>query len=118
MWPHVACAVKSAFDAFAYVLLALGIYGVLVLAVALIVIPLALQFDIKALSLAPDGEGLSYLALHAACRAFVARAFAWVHPYGANDALVAIESGTNSSYFSSVMSFLALTVASHLRVRR
>ena len=88
------------------------------LAVALVVIPLALQFDIKSLSLTPDGEGLSYIALHAACRAFVARAFAWVNPYSANDALVAIESGTTSSYISSVMSFLALTLASHLRVRR
>ena len=88
------------------------------LAVALVVIPLALQFDIKSLSLTPDGEGFSYLALHAACRAFLARAFAWANPYSANDALVAIESGSSSSYLASAMSFLAFTLASHFRVRR
>ena len=88
------------------------------LAVALIVIPLALQFDIKSLSLTPDGDGFSYLALHAACRAFFARAFAWINPYSADDALAAIENGTTKKFISSAVSFVALTLASHFRVRR
>ena len=53
--PYSLRALKGAFDAFVYIRLALGIYGIIVLAAALVVIPIALQFGIRSLVVSDSG---------------------------------------------------------------